>query len=75
MNQSQIEAQAKYRADQAAATAATAAAKQPINDVYLLTLRDIDNMSSDVYRVHVQTNPAFVIRVNELEATRPPRQR
>ena len=34
-----------------------------------LTSRDIDVMSGDEYKVHVQTNPAFVTRVNELAVT------
>jgi hypothetical protein len=40
-----------------------------------LTLRDIDVMPSEDYRKQIMTNPAFVKRVNELEATRPPRPR
>ncbi len=40
-----------------------------------LTLRDIDAMPSEDYRKQIMTNPAFVKRVNELEATRPPRPR
>jgi len=40
-----------------------------------LTLRDIDVMSSEEYRKQIMTNPAFVKRVNELEATRPPKPR
>jgi hypothetical protein len=34
-----------------------------------LTSRDVDVMSGDEYKVHVQTNPAFVTRVNELAVT------
>jgi hypothetical protein len=40
-----------------------------------LTLRDIDAMPSEEYRKQIMTNPAFVNRVNELEATRPARPR
>jgi hypothetical protein len=40
-----------------------------------LTLQKIDLMSSEEYRKEIMTNPAFVKRVNELEATRPPRPR
>ena len=40
-----------------------------------LTLRMIDDMPSEDYRKQIMTNPAFVKRVNELEATRPPRPR
>ncbi len=40
-----------------------------------LTLRDIDAMPSEEYRKQIMTNQAFVKRVNELEATRPPRPR
>jgi hypothetical protein len=40
-----------------------------------LTLQGIDAMSSEDYRKQIMTNPAFVKRVNELEATRAPRPR
>jgi hypothetical protein len=40
-----------------------------------LTLKKIDDMPSEDYRKQIMTNPAFVQRVNELEATRPPRPR
>ena len=40
-----------------------------------LTLQVIDKMSSEEYRKQITTNPAFVKRVNELEAARPPRSR
>ena len=44
---------------------------QPLSadQVALLTSVDVDRMSSDVYRTHVTTNPAFVTRVNELATT------
>jgi hypothetical protein len=41
----------------------------------ILTLKKIDDMPSEDYRKQIMTNPAFVQRVNELEATRPPRPR
>jgi len=47
----------------------------PTSATDALTLSDIDKMPSDVYRVQIMTNPAFVKRVNELEAARPPRPR
>lgn len=47
----------------------------PVAATDALTLRDIDVMSSEDYRKQIMTNPAFVKRVNELEATRPPRPR
>jgi hypothetical protein len=40
-----------------------------------LTLRDIDAMSSDQYRKALMTVPGFAKRVDELEATRPPKPR
>ena len=40
-----------------------------------LTLRDIDAMSSEDYKKQIMTNPAFVKKVNELEAARPPKPR
>jgi hypothetical protein len=39
------------------------------DQVALLTSADVDRMSSDVYKIHVTTNPAFVTRVNELAGT------
>jgi hypothetical protein len=47
----------------------------PTSDMEALTLRKIDDMPSEDYRKQIMTNPAFVKRVNELEATRPPRPR
>jgi hypothetical protein len=47
----------------------------PVAATDALTLRDIDAMPSEDYRKQIMTNPAFVKRVNELEATRPPRPR
>jgi hypothetical protein len=71
MKQSQQEAQEQYRRNQAAAQAQLDAAKQPMNAdaVALLTSRDIDQMSGEVYKVHITSNPAFVTRVNELATT------
>ena len=68
MNQSQHDAQEAYRRNQAATQAALEAAKQPlsVDALALLTSRDIDSMPSEVYKVHVLSNPAFVTRVNEL---------
>jgi hypothetical protein len=43
--------------------------------VALLTSADVDRMTSDVYRTHLSTNPAFVARVNELAATEARRPR
>lgn len=40
-----------------------------------LTLRDVDAMTSEEYRKQILTNPAFVKKVNELEAARPPKPR
>jgi hypothetical protein len=37
--------------------------------VALLTSADVDRMTSDEYKTHVTTNPAFVTRVNELAVT------
>jgi hypothetical protein len=39
-----------------------------------LTLADVDRMESTEYGRYLRSNPAFVTRVNELEATRPPRR-
>lgn len=47
----------------------------PTSDMEALTLKKIDDMPSEEYRKQIMTNPAFVKRVNELEATRPPRPR
>jgi len=47
----------------------------PTSDTEALTLKMIDDMPSEDYRKQIMTNPAFVKRVNELEATRPPRPR
>lgn len=77
MKQSQQEAEDQYRRNQAAAQAAINAAKQPFtaDEVSALTLMDIDRMPSEVYKVHLSTNPAFVTRVNELYAAVPKRLR
>jgi len=73
----QLNSQEQYRRSQQDTQARLVAAKQPINadSVALLTDRDIDQMPAEVYKVHLTTNPAFVARVNELEAlkTRKPR--
>jgi hypothetical protein len=47
----------------------------PVAETDALTLKKIDDMSSEEYRKQIMTNPAFVKRVNELEATRPPKPR
>jgi hypothetical protein len=47
----------------------------PASATDALTLRDIDAMSSEEYRKQIMTNPAFVKKVNELEAARPPKPR
>ena len=39
------------------------------DQVALLTSADVDRMPSEVYKIHVSTNPAFVTRVNELAIT------
>jgi hypothetical protein len=41
---------------------------QPLSaeQIALLTSADVDRMTSDVYKMHIQSNPAFVTRVNEL---------
>jgi hypothetical protein len=77
MSQASREAQEQYLRDQEAARVAIEVAKRPLSaeDVALLTLRDIDQMSGEVYKVHVTTNPAFVVRVNELATTEKRRPR
>lgn len=40
-----------------------------------LTLKDVDNMSSEEYRRRLLSDSTFVQRVNELEASRPPKPR
>jgi hypothetical protein len=45
----------------------------PVSATAALTLRDIDAMPSEEYKRHLQTNPEFVKRVNELYAAVPPR--
>lgn len=46
-----------------------------LTGVAALTLADVDKMPSDIYKQMLMTNPEFVKRVNELEASRPPRPR
>ena len=40
-----------------------------------LTLKDVDNMSSEAYKKKLLSDPTFITRVNELEASRPPKPR
>ena len=79
MNQSMKDAQERINRDNAVRQAQSDARKQPLSaeEVASLTLGYVDSLSSDEYKIHVTTNPAFVTKVNELEAARGsrPRQR